>query len=231
MPVRKGFHEERRLRKLTRLSLRVAIVVSASITNRNSSFPGRGLRGSFRDRLLGDQEHLADVLAALLERHVRNVMIAGICDQPATDACYRAGVGKTLPLSVGATLDPKASKPVKVTGKVRFLSHMDDPLGRQAVIETEGISVVVTERRRPFHHIKDFTSLGLEPTKFKIVVVKAGYLEPEINKIANPNLMANGTVRSNLQAMRSHMQSMMGSLQAMINHMQPLQQTEPQASR
>jgi microcystin degradation protein MlrC len=73
---------------------------------------------------------------------------------------------------------------------VLFLSHMDDPLGRQAVIETEGISVVLTERRRPFHHIKDFTSLGLEPTRFRIVVVKAGYLEPEINKIANPNLMA-----------------------------------------
>jgi microcystin degradation protein MlrC len=138
----------------------------------------------------GGTDDRADVLAALLERHVRNVVIAGICDQPAADACYRAGVGKTLLLSVGATLDPKASKPVKVTGKVRFVSHMDDPLGRQAVIETEGLAVVVTERRRPFHHIKDFTSLGLEPTGFKIVVVKAGYLEPEINKIANPNLMA-----------------------------------------
>jgi microcystin degradation protein MlrC len=138
----------------------------------------------------GGTDDRADVLAALLKRHIRNVVIAGICDQPATDACYQAGVGRSLPLSVGATLDPKASKPVHAKAKVLFLSHMDDPLGRQAVIETEGISVVLTERRRPFHHIKDFTSLGLEPTRFRIVVVKAGYLEPEINKIANPNLMA-----------------------------------------
>lgn len=138
----------------------------------------------------GGTDDRADVLAALLKRNVRNVVIAGICDKPATDACYRAGVRRTVPLSIGATLDPKASKAVRTNANVQFLSHVKDPLGRQAVIETEGISVILTERRRPFHHIHDFTSLGLQPTKFKIVVVKAGYLEPEINKIANPNLMA-----------------------------------------
>jgi len=138
----------------------------------------------------GGTDDRADVLAALLERHVRDVVIAGICDRPATEACYKAGVGATIPLSIGATLDPKASKPVHVTAKVRFVSHLDDPLGRQAVVEVEGISVVLTARRRPFHLIHDFTSLGLEPTHFKIVVVKSGYLEPEIARIANPNLMA-----------------------------------------
>ena len=138
----------------------------------------------------GGTDDRADVLAAMLKRHVRNVVIGGICDEPATDGCYSAGVGRTIPLSIGATLDPKASKPVHLKAKVLFVSHKEDPLGRQAVIESEGITVILTERRRPFHHIKDFTSLGVEPTGFKIIVVKAGYLEPEINKIANPNLMA-----------------------------------------
>jgi microcystin degradation protein MlrC len=138
----------------------------------------------------GGTDDRADVLAALRARHVRNVVIAGICDQPATEACYRAGVGATLPLSIGATLDPKASKPVHVTAKVRFVSRTDTPPERQAVVEVEGITVVLTARRRPFHYIHDFTSLGLQPTHFKIVVVKAGYLVPEIAKIANPNLMA-----------------------------------------
>lgn len=144
----------------------------------------------------GGTDDRADVLAALLQHHIRDVVVAGICDQPATEACYRAGVGKTLPLSIGATLDPKASKPVHVRAKVRFLSHREDPLGRQAVVEVQGIAVVLTAHRRPFHHISDFTSLGLQPTSFKIVVVKSGYLEPEIAKIANPNLMAltNGAV-------------------------------------
>lgn len=154
----------------------------------------------------GGTDDRADVLAALLKRHIRDAVIAGICDQPATDACYRAGVGRTFPLSIGATLDSKASKPVRTNAKVRFLSHMNDPLGRQAVIETDGISVVLTERRRPFHYIKDFTSLGLDPTKSKIVVVKAGYLEPEINKIANPNLMAltGGAVDQDIVHLSNH---------------------------
>jgi microcystin degradation protein MlrC len=132
----------------------------------------------------------AEALAALLDRHVQNAVVAGIADRPATEACYRAGAGATLPLRIGATLDPLGSKPVAVTAKVVFLLPSDKLPERQAVVQVEGISVVLTARRRPFHEIRDFTSLGLEPANFKIVVVKAGYLVPEIAKIANPNLMA-----------------------------------------
>jgi microcystin degradation protein MlrC len=132
----------------------------------------------------------AESLALLLQHHVQNAVIAGIADRPATEASYQAGVGATLPLKIGATLDPEGSQPVDVTAKVVFLLQTDKLPERQAVVEVQGISVVLTARRRPFHQISDFTSLGLDPTKFKIVVVKAGYLVPEIAKIANPNLMA-----------------------------------------
>lgn len=132
----------------------------------------------------------ADVLAELLRHSIQNAVIAGIADRPATEACYRAGVGATLPLKIGGTLDPQGSQPVEVTARVVFLLSTDDLPERQAVVEVPGISVVLTARRRPFHEIRDFTSLGLEPTSFKIVVVKAGYLVPPIAKIANPNLMA-----------------------------------------
>lgn len=132
----------------------------------------------------------ADALAGLLEHHVTGCLFAGIADRPAAEACYRAGVGASLTLKVGATLDPETSQPVEVRAKVIFLSSTSDLPERQAVVEVKGISLVLTARRRPFHEIKDFTSLGLDPTSFKIVVVKAGYLVPPIAKIANPNLMA-----------------------------------------
>ena len=132
----------------------------------------------------------AEALAALLQHHVENALVAGIADRPATEACYHAGVGKTLPLKIGATLDPVGSKPVEVAARVIFLSPADKLPERQAVVEVQGISVVLTARRRPFHEIRDFTSLELDPKRFKIVVVKAGYLVPEIAAIANPNLMA-----------------------------------------
>ncbi len=132
----------------------------------------------------------AEVLAELIRHKVQNAVIAGIADRPATEACYRAGVGAEIPLRIGATLDPLGSKPVDVKAKVVFLLSADKLPERQAVVDVQGISVVLTARRRPFHEIRDFTSLGLEPTSFKIVVVKAGYLVPPIAKIANPNLMA-----------------------------------------
>ena len=132
----------------------------------------------------------ADALAELMRQKVHDAVIAGIADRPATEACYKAGVGATLPLQIGGNLDPQGSQPVKVQGKVVFLLQTDDLPERQAVIDVSGIKVVLTARRRPFHEIRDFTSLGLEPTSFKIVVVKAGYLVPPIAAIANPNLMA-----------------------------------------
>jgi microcystin degradation protein MlrC len=78
---------------------------------------------------------------------------------------------------------------VDVAARVVFLAQTDKLPERQAVIEVDGVTVVLTARRRPFHGIADFTSLGLDPTAFSIVVVKAGYLVPPIAAIANPNLM------------------------------------------
>jgi microcystin degradation protein MlrC len=143
----------------------------------------------------------AEVLEELLRQKAQNVVFAGIADRPATEACYKAGVGATIPLSIGATLDPLGSKPVETNAKVIFLLKTDDPLERQAVIEVAGIKVVLTARRRPFHDIVDFTSLDLQPKSFKIIVVKSGYLSPELKPLANPSLMAlsDGAINQDLE--------------------------------
>lgn len=135
----------------------------------------------------GDQ---ATVLEALLRARAQGVIFAGIADPPATAACYRAGVGATLPLSIGGALDPLSSRPVQVRATVRTLLPEPDPARREAVVEIEGIQVVLAAYRRPYHEIRDFTRLGLDPRAARIVVVKSGYLEPEIRAIAHPNLMA-----------------------------------------
>jgi len=147
----------------------------------------------------------ADALAELLRLKVSDVVVAGIADRPATEACYKAGAGKELPLKVGGTLDPGRSNPVDVSAKVVFLARTDVPADRQAVVQVEGVTLVLTARRRPFHRIEDFTSLGLDPKRFKVVVVKAGYLVPEIEAIANPNLMAltDGSVNQDIENLPS----------------------------
>lgn len=131
----------------------------------------------------------AEVLAELIARDAQGVVFAGIADRPATDAAYAAGVGKTVTLSIGATLD-LSSRPVFAEAEVVFLLETDEARLREAVVRIGGIDLVLTARRRPFHNIPDFTRLGLDPRTARIVVVKSGYLSPDLGPIANPSLMA-----------------------------------------
>ncbi|MCW1413149.1 M81 family metallopeptidase [Rhizobium sp. 1AS11] len=135
----------------------------------------------------------ADVLAELIARDATGVVFAGIADKAATEACYAAGIGAELELSVGASLDTKGSKPVVARFTVKFLHETSDPSDRQVVVSVSGIDLVLSAKRRPYHNIVDFTRLGLDPHRAKIVVVKSGYLSPELAPIANPNLMALST--------------------------------------
>ena len=132
----------------------------------------------------------AEVLEALLSRNFANALVAGIADLPATDLCYQQSSGSKLTLRIGATLDPQGSRPVEAEAEVLFLLPTEDPRARQAVVRIQGVIVVLTATRRPFHNITDFTRLQLHIPSFKLMVVKSGYLSPELAPLANPNLMA-----------------------------------------
>ncbi len=131
----------------------------------------------------------ADVLAELIRQNAQDVIVAGITDKPATEAAFAAGEGATLHLTVGASLDPAGGK-VQAEFVVKHLSDDAHSLAKQALLQTGGITLVVADRRRPYHNLADFALLGLDPAAAKIVVVKSGYLSPELAPLANPNLMA-----------------------------------------
>lgn len=136
---------------------------------------------------IGDR---AEVLQALLDRKFEAALVAGIADLPATELCYEHVAGTTIPLRIGATLDPEGSQPVEAKAEILFLLPTDEPRERMAVVRIEGVTVVLTARRRPFHDIRDFTSLQLNISDYKLLAVKSGYLSPELAPLANPNLMA-----------------------------------------
>lgn len=131
----------------------------------------------------------ADVLALLMAADVQDAVLAGIADPGATAAAFAAGRGATASLRIGGALDSSAPS-IPVTARVMRLHDPGSPLERQAVLETGGIYVVVSARRRPYHNISDFTALGLNPASARIVVVKSGYLSPELAPLAHPAVMA-----------------------------------------
>ncbi len=52
------------------------------------------------------------------------------------------------------------------------------------------VHIIVTQKRKPYHKEADFTRLGLNPRKAAIVVVKIGYLEPELFAMKSGWLLA-----------------------------------------
>lgn len=131
----------------------------------------------------------ADVLAALIARNWQGALLAGITDRPAVEACFAAGEGAFLPLTIGASLDPSGVA-VMTEAEVIRLAEGASLAERQAVVRIQGITLVLAARRRPYHNLSDFAALGLDPAKVRLLVVKSGYLSPELAPLANPNLMA-----------------------------------------
>lgn len=129
-------------------------------------------------------------LERLLARRVEGAVLGGIADAAATDALYAAGVGAELALSLGGRLDPDRSKPLPVSGRVRHLRQAATPGERQAVFEVNGVKVIVTRGRQPFHHLEDFRRLGVEPLEHKLIVVKMGYLVPDLRQVARRAFLA-----------------------------------------
>ncbi len=147
----------------------------------------------------------ADVLNALIARNFEGALLAGITDRPAVETCFSAGKGATVTLSIGGTLDP-SSKPAEVKAEVISLVDPGAEAEREAVVRIGGITVVLAARRRPYHNIADFTRLGLDPKAVRLLVVKSGYLSPELAPIANPNLMAltEGVVNQDIEGLVSN---------------------------
>lgn len=147
----------------------------------------------------------ADVLKALLARSIGDVLIAGITDRPAVERCFAAGAGARVSLKVGGSLDP-ASPSVEVEADVVFLDNPGPAAEQEAVVRIGGITLVLAARRRPYHNIADFTRLGLDPSSVRLLVVKSGYLSPELAPIANPNLMAltDGVINQDIENLPSH---------------------------
>ncbi|MGW1376427.1 M81 family metallopeptidase [Streptomyces sp. NPDC002446] len=128
----------------------------------------------------------------------------GITDPAAVAVCFDAGVGAQVTVRVGgrfsAGTGPHA-EPYELTGTVTSLDGPPGPGsgtprgnpaydggGRTAAVTRGGVTVVLTERRKPFHTRADFGPL--DPLDYDLLVVKIGYLEPELHALAADWLLA-----------------------------------------
>ena len=100
------------------------------------------------------------------------------------------GIGGKVSAYVGAQIDHRYAPPIKLEGTLEALVHGDMHAETEAVIKVGSVKVIVTKKRKPYHYEKDFTRLGLDPRKSEILVVKIGYLVPELYDMRGDWIMA-----------------------------------------
>lgn len=127
------------------------------------------------------------------EAGASGVLIAGIADAPACDACYQAEIGDVLTLTVGGTLDSNSEK-ATVTGKLvhrgNIVAYTGGDAGESATLDCGNMTVVITKNRASMCRPDIFASIGLDFKDYKITVVKLGYLFPELAAEAKRAILA-----------------------------------------
>lgn len=126
----------------------------------------------------------------LKSSRAKSLIYASIPGEEFVKKAKKIGVGGKIDATAGAAVDNRFAPPVRITGTITAI-HEGHPNAKTEVVVRNGkTSVIVTERRMAYHYEKDFTKLGLNPRETDILVVKIGYLVPELYDMRADWLMA-----------------------------------------
>lgn len=126
------------------------------------------------------------ILQALVRGGYRKRALAQIVDAPAAAAAHKAGVGATIKVTLGGTIDPKRFPPMPVTARVKLLSDGEARLetmqtglsaGPTAVLEIDNLTVVVLSRTISLFDRAMYYANGLNPKDFDLIVMKSPHAE------------------------------------------------------
>lgn len=93
-------------------------------------------------------------------------------------------------LTAGAVVDNRFAPPVKISGTITAIYEGHPNAKTEVVVKSGNMSIIVTEKRMVYSYEKDFVKLGLNPRETDILVVKIGYLEPELYNMRGDWIMA-----------------------------------------
>jgi microcystin degradation protein MlrC len=119
-----------------------------------------------------------------------SLIYASIPGPKLVEKAMAAGVGAKIEGEVGAAVDARYAPPLTISGTVESIVEGDKDAEVEVAFKTGSMHIIVTRKRKPYHKEVDFTRLGLKPREADIVVVKIGYLEPELYAMQKGWMMA-----------------------------------------
>lgn len=129
------------------------------------------------------------ILCELMRVGYRGRTLLPIVDKDAVHHAFLAGIGSTISITVGGTLDCKRFNPLPITGKVKMLSDGDFRsesfgevwrAGKTAVIEADNFMLVISSRAVNLYDRSFFFAHGQNPARFDAVVIKSPHCQPHM---------------------------------------------------
>lgn len=139
----------------------------------------------------GGTQDVMGVIAAVIERGLRDVAVGAVWDPAAVQAMAAAGVGRTVTLSLGGKLDMPAlgltGRPLVLTGRVKVLTDgrfvvrgpmytgVTVEMGPSAVLSIDDgrVEIVITSNHHEPWDRGVFTSVGIEPEAKRYLLLKS----------------------------------------------------------
>ena len=122
------------------------------------------------------------VLKRLLERGITDACLGPLWDPIAARIAFEAGVGARLNLRIGGKIGPLSGDPLDLAVTVQALrpdmfmtglSNTPTALGDCALVESDGVQIVLISVRNQALDTDLFTKLGVDLSAKKIIVVKS----------------------------------------------------------
>ena len=166
----------------------------------------------------GSAGDATDVLAELIRHKVKESVIV-IADRDAVQRAIKTGVGSTLSLKIGGKVDTLHGSPVEAQVKIRsisdgryvhkgsYMTGYVSSMGQTAVVEAEGVTIVLTTRRSMPFDAEQLRCVGIEPQEQKIIVVKSAIAwKAAYGEIANEIIVveSSGVCPINLDNLQYH---------------------------
>lgn len=163
------------------------------------------------------------ILAELISQNASGFVVV-LCDPESVETSTQIGVGNEVSLLVGGKTDDLHGEPIPIDGKVRLIhdGHYIEKeprhggqkyhnQGLTAVVEVNESLIVLTSKRQTPFSLQQLLSLGIDPKRMKIIVVKAAIAyraayEPIAGKIIEvdtPGLTAVNPLHFSYQHVRS----------------------------
>jgi microcystin degradation protein MlrC len=120
-------------------------------------------------------------LQAVLKRGLKNVALGIFWDPIALRLCVEAGEGARLRIRVGGKVGSDSGQPVDLdvvvhriaAGKTQDIGGATMSLGTIAWVEADGVHLLINDLRTQVFHPEAFTSLGLDLSSMRIIIVKS----------------------------------------------------------